>query len=64
MSGIVGSTVASASWSNGETFYGDDDSFLKGFNVELSWDYPDDFSLKDVQDTAFYVYDEERDSQR
>lgn len=60
MSGIVGTAIMNGNNTNGTaTLYGDEDTFLKGFNLGFSWDYPDDFSLRDVQDTAFYVHDEE-----
>ena len=38
--------------------FGDEDSFLRGITLSFSWDYPDDYSLKDVQDTVFFVYDD------
>ena len=37
---------------------GDEDSFLRGITVSFSWDYPDDYSLKDVQDHCFFSYNE------
>ena len=39
--------------------FGDEDSFLRGFGVSFTWDCPDDFSLKDVQDAVFFVYGEQ-----
>jgi len=42
-----------------EPCFGDADSFLRGFGVSFTWDYPDDFSLKDVQGAVFFVYDEQ-----
>lgn len=30
---------------------------LKGFNIYFSWDYPDNWCLKDVQENVFHIYD-------
>lgn len=41
----------------------DYDDYMKGFNISFSWDYPDDWSLKDVEETVFHLLDE-KDTQR
>ena len=42
---------------NGDSL-GHEDSFLRGISVSFSWDYPDDYSSKDVQDCVFFAYEE------
>ena len=35
-----------------------EDSCIKGFQISLSWDYPDDWCMKDVQDVVFHIYNQ------
>ena len=35
-----------------------DEEFLAKFSISFSWDYPDDWSLTDVQSAIFHVVDD------